>query len=586
MTHRFLPTTLEEARARGWDCLDVILVTGDAYVDHPSFGAAIVGRFLESLGVRVGIIASPDIHRSEDFTRMGSPKWFFGVTAGNLDSMIMRTTASRKPRSDDNYVPGGQAGLRPKRAVMAYCRKLREVFDHPRIVIGGIEASLRRHAHYDYWDDKVRPSLLTDSRADLLVFGMAERPLTEIVTAMRAGRRLRDLKAIRGTCAMMNLQGRRELGDRAVTLPSLEEVRRSPIKYARASRIIHLHQNPYLGKGLAQRHGRRYVRINPPALPLSEKELDAVYGLPFTREPHPSYKQKIPAYEMIRFSVTAMRGCFGGCAFCALTVHQGRAIQSRSEESIAREVRQISRMKGFSGYVSDIGGPTANMYKMRCGDSRAESVCRRTSCVHPRICSRLRTDHDPQIAMLRKARSVSGVKKVFIGSGVRFDLANLSQKYIRELARYHVSGHLKVAPEHCHPDVLAAMRKPPVEEYEKFERQFLEESRQAGLEQYLVPYFIASHPGCGLREQVVLSEYLKSHNLRPRQVQDFIPVPLTLASDMYYTGMDPMSGAGVEVVKRENGRGLQRALMQYFKPENRDAVRRAYAIAAGMDPKE
>ncbi|MBI5186174.1 MAG: YgiQ family radical SAM protein [Nitrospinae bacterium] len=586
MASNFLPTTPQEANARGWNQLDVILVTGDAYVDHPSFGVAVVGRFLESLGVRVGIIAMPDVEKPEDFTRLGAPAWFFGVTAGNLDSMLMRATASRKHRSDDDYAPGGKAGLRPKRAAIAYCNKLRELFHDSQILIGGLEASLRRHAHYDYWDNKVRRSMLLDSRADLLAFGMAERPLAAIVEAVRRGKRLKELKDIHGTAAMISLSERKELGDEAVTLPSYEEVSVNKIKYARASCIIHDHQNPWSGKTLVQKHGNRYVRVNPPALPLTTKELDAVHALPFTREPHPSYKERVPAFEMIRFSVTAMRGCFGGCAFCALTVHQGKAIQSRSVKSVEEEVKQITRMKGFTGYVSDVGGPTANMYMMGCLDSKAESACRKLSCVFPNICRRLGTDHSPQIEMLRKASVVKGVKKVFVASGVRYDLANLSPEYIRELARNHVSGQLKVAPEHCHPKVLAAMRKPPIEEFEKFEKRFAEESKNAKLDQYLVPYFISAHPGCGLEEQIALAEYLKSHNMRPRQAQEFIPLPLTLAGDMYYTGIDPMTGSDVAVAKGESDRKLQRALMQYFKPENREMVNQAMRIWQGRQRKK
>ncbi len=575
MPSQFLPTTKEEMKACGWEELDVILLTGDAYVDHPSFGVAVVGRYLESLGVRVGVIASPDLDNPQDFTRLGEPAWFFGVTAGNLDSMIMRSTASKKHRSDDAYVPGGEGGLRPKRATIAYCNKLRELFGHPQILIGGLEASLRRHAHYDYWDNRVRRSILLDSRADLLVFGMGERPMKEIVESMREGKRLKELKNIRGTAVMINITERKELGDLAVTLPSYEEVAANKVKYARASQIIHLNQNPTSAKALVQKHGNRYLLANSPSLPFTEKELDSIYALPFTREPHPVYKKKIPAFEMIRFSVTAMRGCFGGCSFCALTVHQGKAIQSRSVKSIVEEVKKITRMKGFTGYVSDIGGPTANMYKLGCRDPKAEAACKKLSCVHPKVCKVLETDHAPQIKMLKMARMVEGVKKVFVASGVRYDLANLSPKYIRELARHHVSGQLKVAPEHCHPKVLDTMRKPAIEEFDKFRDRFLEESRRAGLEQYLVPYFISAHPGCGMEEQVEMADYLKHNNLRPRQVQEFIPAPMTLAADMYHTGMDPMDGSEVFVPKSERDRKLQRAVMQYYKPENRDAVRRA-----------
>ncbi len=583
MPTRFIPASLKEAKELGFETFDVILITGDAYVDHPSFGISVIGRYLESLGAKVGIIAAPDINNSDDFTKLGAPNWFFGVTAGNLDSMIMRTTASKKPRSDDAYMEGGKAGLRPKRAVIAYCNKLRELFDNPPILIGGLEASLRRFAHYDYWDDKVRRSILLDSRADILVYGMGERPIKEIVEAVKDGANLKELRGIRGTAIAINVDERKEIGDGATTIPSHEEGIKSKVKYARASRIIHLGQNPYSARALVQKHGNRYVLVNPPALPFSENEMDEIYNLPFTRLPHPVYKLKIPAYEMIRFSITAMRGCFGGCSFCALTVHQGKGIQSRSKESIVSEVKKIADMKSFTGYISDIGGPTANMYKMRCMDMKAESVCRRPSCVYPNICKVLGTEHGPQLEMLKEARKVPGVKKVFIASGVRYDLANLSPEYIKELASHHVSGQLKVAPEHSDPETLRAMKKPPIEEYDRFHEKFSEESKKAGLEQYIVPYFISSHPGCDMGEQAELGIYLKEHRLRPRQVQDFIPAPMTLAGDMYYTGIDPTTGREVYVEKTAGGRKLQRALMQYFKPENEKDVRNALKQAGRTD---
>lgn len=583
MSVEFLPTTIDEARARGWDRLDVILVTGDAYVDHPSFGVAVVGRYLESLGVRVGIIAAPDMNNPEDFTRLGEPEWFFGVTAGNLDSMIMNYTAMKKPRSDNAYAPGGEAGARPNRAVIAYCNRIRELFKGSRILIGGLEASLRRHAHYDWWDDKVRRSILLDSRADLLVYGMAERPLKDIVAAFRSGIDLRDMREIRGTAVIISAEEREKLGDGALELPSFEDVSKSKPAYAKASKAIHLNQNPYCGRPMLQKHANRFVLVNPASFPMDEAELDAVYALPFKRAPHPKYKRKIPAWEMIRFSVTAMRGCFGGCAFCALTVHQGKAIQSRSEGSIVAEVEKITAMDDFAGYVSDIGGPTANMYKLRCLDRKAESVCRKLSCVHPKICKLLGTDHGPQIKVLKNARKVKGVKKVFVASGVRYDLANSSPAYIRELARHHVSGQLKVAPEHSDPTVLAFMKKLGVEEFDRFRKRFMEESRKAGLEQYIVPYFISSHPGCGLGEQVNLAMYLKKNNIRPRQVQDFIPAPMTLAADMFYTGVDPMTGRRLSVAKSGRERKLQRALMQYYKPENAGLVRQALFEAGRED---
>lgn len=576
----FLPTTPDEVAARGWEALDVILVTGDAYVDHPSFGAPLVGRYLESLGVRVGMIASPDMTNPDDFTRLGTPRWFFGVTAGALDSMIMRYTAAKKPRSDDDYVPGGQAGRRPPRAVIAYCNRLRELFDNPPLVIGGVEASLRRFAHYDYWDNKVRRSLLLDSRADLLVYGMGERPLKALVARLEAGEPLNEIVDLPGTAVVVKEP---PSGDDVVILPTAEVVAKDKAAYAIASKTIHRNQNPACAKTLVQPHGNRFVRVNPPAAPMTTEEMDAIYALSFVRAPHPSYTEPIPAFEMIRFSVTAMRGCFGGCSFCALTVHQGRHVSSRSAESIVDEIAAMTTLPGFKGHVSDVGGPTANMYMMRCDDPAVEALCRKESCVWPSVCSRLITDHGPLIETLKAARQVPGVKKVFIGSGVRYDLALLSPEYIGELAAHHVSGQLKVAPEHADPAVLHAMRKPGIETYDRFASDFLTASKKAGKEQYIVPYFIASHPGCGLPEQVKLAEYLQSRNIRPRQVQDFIPAPMTLAADMYWTGVDPMSGKPLTVTADEKGRRYQRSLMQYYKPENRQDVAQACAQAGRSD---
>lgn len=566
---------MDEALDRGWDSLDVILVTGDSYVDHPSFGVAVVGRYLQSLGLSVGLLASPDKDNIDDFKKLGCPNLFFGVTAGNLDSMIMLRTALNKHRSDDAYVAGGKAGRRPPRATLVYCNKLRQAYKGVGIVIGGLEASLRRFTHYDYWSDKVRRSILQDSKADLLVYGMAERPLDAIVTAMREGKSLKELKNIPGTAVMISNGELDAVDSRALEIPSYEAVISDKKEYAAASKQIHLNQNPYSARPLAQDHGDRYLLVNPPALPLSTEEIDGVYALPFTRRPHHAYSESIPAWEMIRDSIIAMRGCFGGCSFCSLTVHQGRAIQSRSKDSILKEVRRIAKMEDFKGYVSDIGGPTANMYEMVCGQPEVEAVCRRLSCVHPKVCSRLVTGHEPQIEMLEEARSIEGVKKVFISSGVRYDLANQSPEYIRQLACHHVSGQLKVAPEHCNSKVLGLMRKPSIESYEKFVKNFLAESKKAGLEQYVIPYFISAHPGCGIAEEVEMAEYLKERNIKPRQVQDFIPVPMTLSADIYYCGFDPISRREVKTDTGGKERRLHRALMQYFKPENEGDVSEA-----------
>ncbi|VAX25091.1 UPF0313 [4Fe-4S] protein YgiQ [hydrothermal vent metagenome] len=575
MNEKALPMTMDEALDRGWDSLDVILVTGDSYVDHPSFGVAVVGRYLQSLGLSVGLLASPDKDNIDDFKKLGCPNLFFGVTAGNLDSMIMLRTALNKHRSDDAYVAGGKAGRRPPRATLVYCNKLRQAYKGVGIVIGGLEASLRRFTHYDYWSDKVRRSILQDSKADLLVYGMAERPLDAIVTAMREGKSLKELKNIPGTAVMISNGELDAVDSRALEIPSYEAVISDKKEYAAASKQIHLNQNPYSARPLAQDHGDRYLLVNPPALPLSTEEIDGVYALPFTRRPHHAYSESIPAWEMIRDSIIAMRGCFGGCSFCSLTVHQGRAIQSRSKDSILKEVRRIAKMEDFKGYVSDIGGPTANMYEMVCGQPEVEAVCRRLSCVHPKVCSRLVTGHEPQIEMLEEARSIEGVKKVFISSGVRYDLANQSPEYIRQLACHHVSGQLKVAPEHCNSKVLGLMRKPSIESYEKFVKNFLAESKKAGLEQYVIPYFISAHPGCGIAEEVEMAEYLKERNIKPRQVQDFIPVPMTLSADIYYCGFDPISRREVKTDTGGKERRLHRALMQYFKPENEGDVSEA-----------
>jgi uncharacterized radical SAM protein YgiQ len=458
---------------------------------------------------------------------------------------------------------------------MVYCNRLRQAYKGVGIIIGGLEASLRRFTHYDYWSDKVRRSILQDSKADLLVYGMAERPLDAIVSAMRDGKSLKDLKNIPGTAVMISKGELDAVDSRALMIPSYEAVIRDKMEYASASKQIHLNQNPYSARPLTQDHGDRYLLVNPPALPLSTEEIDGVYALPFTRRPHPAYSESIPAWEMIRDSVIAMRGCFGGCSFCSLTVHQGRAIQSRSKESILDEVRRIAKMEDFKGYISDIGGPTANMYEMVCGEPEVEAVCRRLSCVHPKVCSRLVTGHEPQIEMLKEARSIEGVKKVFISSGVRYDLANQSPEYIRQLARHHVSGQLKVAPEHSNDQVLELMRKPSIESYETFIKSFLDESKKAGLEQYVIPYFISAHPGCGIEEEVEMAEYLQARNIRPRQVQDFIPIPMTLSADIYYCGFDPVSGRVAKTDKGGKERRLHRALMQYFKPENEDDVSEA-----------
>ena len=590
--HRFLPTTMEEVHARGWDALDIIIVSGDAYVDHPAFGPVLIARFLEARGFRVGLIAQPDWHSAADFARLGRPRLFFGITAGNLDSMLNRLTAQKKVRSEDQYSPGGRAGSRPDRASIVYANRAREAFPGVPVVLGGIEASLRRIAHYDYWSDNVRRSILIDAKADLLVFGMGERPVWEIARRLAAGEHVSSLRDIRGTCYavsgdecdLLEAHESEVVGDgRAVVLPSYEAVAASKPTYAMAARRFHHETSAFNGRPLLQRHGDRGVYYNPPALPLDEAEMDALYDLPFNRAPHPSYgADGVPAFETVKHSVVTMRGCFGGCTFCSITEHEGRVIQSRSADSVLRELREIRRMDDFRGTITDLGGPTANMYKMRCKDPAIESACRRLSCVYPGVCENLGTDHTPVIDLMKKVREAEGVKRVFIASGVRYDLAQLSPQYVRELAAHHTGGQLSVAPEHVSEDVLSKMKKPGAESYERFAEQFACASKEAGKEQYLIPYYISGHPGSTLAEMVELALYLKKRGLRPRQVQDFIPTPMSLAATMYWTGLDPLTQPMRPVY---TARGLrekkqQKALLMYWDPAQHDMAREAL-VAAG-----
>jgi uncharacterized radical SAM protein YgiQ len=577
--------------ALGWDAADVVFVSGDAYVDHPSFAAAILGRVLESKGWRVAVLPQPDWRSADAWRALGRPRLFYAVSAGNMDSMINHLTANRKRRNDDAYSPGGRIGLRPDRPTAIYANRCREAFPGVPVVIGGVEASLRRIAHYDYWSDQVRPSMLVPSKADLLVYGMGEAPIVEIARRLDAGEPVAALRDLRGVAYLL---GRKEaLPDHRFTdaagdgttaaLPSFEEVAADRVAFARATAIHHHETSPFNARRLVQRHGDRTLVQNPPWLPLSEAELDAAYDLPYARLPHPRYREKIPAFEMIRDSVTIMRGCFGGCTFCSITMHQGRTIQSRSERSVLAEVGRVAARPGFGGTVSDLGGPTANMYRMRCTRPDVEAVCRRLSCVHPTTCKLLGTDHRPTIDLLRAARRVPGVKKVNVASGIRMDLAARSPEYVDELVRHHVGGHLKVAPEHVSDAVLTAMKKPPQATFEAFSERFREASAAAGKEQYLVPYFIAGHPGCTEKEMIELAVFLKRAGYRPRQVQDFIPAPMDVATCMWHTGLDPMTMRPVEVRHRLRDRVVQRALVQYFKPENWFVVRRALLDAGRAD---
>ncbi len=571
----------EEMRRRGWDAVDVVFVTGDAYIDHPSFAAAILGRVLEAAGFKVGIVSQPDWRSADAWRRFGRPRLFYAISAGNMDSMINHYTANRKVRNNDAYSPGGRIGMRPDRATLAYCQRAREAYKDVPVIAGAVEASLRRLAHYDYWSDKVRRSILLDCKADLLVFGMGEEGIVEIARRIDAGETVRDLRDMRGVAYAL---GASEIPpDGALMLPSFEEVREDKRAFAEATKIIHNETNPFNARRLAQRHDRQTVVCNRPALPLSQQAMDRIYGLPYTRRPHSTYTEPVPAFEMIKDSVTIMRGCFGGCTFCSITTHQGRIIQSRSKNSILGEVHELVEDPQFKGTVSDIGGPTANMYEMRCTKPEVEAICRRQSCVHPKICKLLGTDHDPLIEIMKEAREIPGVKKVLVASGIRMDLARRSPRYMRDLTRHHVGGHLKVAPEHTDPEVLARMRKPSGDDFEKFADSFDAESKKAEKKQYLVPYFIASHPGSDLDAMIGLAVFLKRNGYRPDQVQDFIPAPFDVATAMYHTGIDPFTKKPVFIAKHLRDRKLQRALMQFFKPENYFEVRKALLKAGRSD---
>jgi uncharacterized radical SAM protein YgiQ len=576
-----LPMTMAEARRRGWDELDVVFITGDAYIDHPSFAMAILGRVLEAAGYRVGIVSQPDWQSCDDWRRFGRPRLFFAISAGNMDSMINHYTANRKVRNDDAYSPGGRIGRRPDRATLAYCQRARQAFKGVPVIAGGVEASLRRLAHYDYWSDKVRRSILMDAKADLLAFGMGEDSIVEIARRLEAGEVVKQLRDMRGVAYAMGASETPPTD--ALVLPSYEEVCTDKVAFAEATRIIHQETNPLHARRLIQWHANQAVVVNPPPLPISQQAMDHIYALPYTRQPHPEYKEPIPAFETIKTSVTIMRGCFGGCTFCSITAHQGRIVQSRSQQSILQELSEMGADPQFKGTVSDIGGPTANMYQMQCTRPEVEAVCRRQSCVHPTVCKLLGTDHGPLIQLMRDAREVSGVKKVLVASGIRMDLARRSPEYIRELARHHVGGLLKVAPEHTDPSVLDYMRKPSGDDFEAFGKQFKHESKRAGKKQYLVPYFISSHPGSDLDAMIDLALYLKRSGYRPDQVQDFIPAPLDIATTMYYTGLDPFTKKPVYSARKLRDRSMQRALMQFFKPENYFEVRRALQQAGRGD---
>lgn len=589
---RFLPTTRQEMQWKGWDELDVLLINGDAYVDHPTFGIPCLARWLEKLGLRVGIVSQPQWKILDDFKRMGRPRLFIGVSSGTVDSMINNYTANKKRRSDDSYSEGGRGSRRPDYASIVYSECARKAFPDTPIIVGGVEASLRRLAHYDYWQNTVRPSILTELASDFLVFGMGERQTQMIVeefqkaqTGQGGGPLDRNHPATREAIAQICSQRgiahvstkdhARNLETR-LNLPSFEEVRDDKKKFAKAAYFIEYEASPYNGKRLIQYHGNKAVVINPPSMPLSTEELDSVYEMPFTKEQHPSYKERIPAADMIRFSVNSTRGCFGGCSFCAITLHQGRIVQSRSEESILKEVQDLNQVPGFKGQVSDIGGPTANMYKLSCKSKEIQSKCRKLSCVHPKVCPHLQKDHTPQVEMLRKARALPGIKGIRISSGLRYDLSIADQKsgqeYMKELITHHVGGYLKVAPEHLDPEVLHLMKKPGLQNFDEFVSYFEKVSEEVGKEQYVVPYFISGFPGTTHEQMEKVYEYMKEKGWNLQQVQAFIPTPMTLATAMYWTGIDPMTKKPLFVAKEWKDRKIQQALLQPHKPEHKQVL--------------
>lgn len=640
-----LPMSRDEMDDLGWDSCDIIIVTGDAYVDHPSFGMAIIGRLLESQGFRVGIISQPDWRSADDFCKLGKPNLFYGIAAGNMDSMVNHYTADRKPRSDDAYTAGAKAGKRPNRATVVYAQRAREAYKGVPVIIGGIEASLRRIAQYDYWTEKVRRSILPDSKADMLLFGNAERAIVELAHRLAAGEKVGDITDIRGTGFMrqgvpegwtvidstdldevgsiehpdanpyidttqtpdcdknsqqaidseteaklnsaaaqvIHFHERPKKLDRTTTvirLPSYNQVVDSKVLYAHASRVFHLETNPGNARSMVQMHGKRDVWLNPPPQPLSAEEFDGLFEFPYTRKPHPSYGDlKIPAYDMIRFSVNIMRGCFGGCTFCSITEHEGRIIQSRSEDSVIKEIEAIrDTVPGFTGNISDLGGPTANMYRLSCKSNKIEESCRRLSCVYPGICENLNTNHKPLTKLYRRARKIEGVKRIFIASGLRYDLAVTDPEYVKELVTHHVGGRLKIAPEHTEHSTLSKMMKPGIGSYYRFKELFEKYSKEAGKEQYLIPYFISSHPGTTNEDMLNLALWLKENNFKPDQVQGFIPTPMALASAMYHSEINPLKKVGeasehIDSARDAKTRKLHKALLRYHDPDNWQMIR-------------
>lgn len=581
----FLPVTREEMKKRGWEQVDFVYVSGDAYVDHPSFGAAIIGRLLESRGYRVGMIPQPDWRKKESIQVFGRPRLGFLVTAGNMDSMVNHYTVSKKHRQKDAYSPGGQMGLRPDRAVVVYSNLIRQSYKDSPVILGGIEASLRRMAHYDYWENKVKHSILIDSGADLISYGMGEHSILEIAEALDSGIPIEEITYIAGTVYRTKDLLR---AYEPIILPSFEEVKENKAVYAESFATQYRNTDPFTAKAMAESYGNRgYVIQNPPAMPLSTQEMDDVYDLPFTGEYHPMYKKKggIPALEEIKFSLTSNRGCFGGCNFCALTFHQGRILQTRSHDSIIREAVKMTKAPDFKGYIHDVGGPTADFRHPSCKKQLTKGVCQNRQCLFPTPCKNLQADHKDYVLLLRKLRDIPGVKKVFVRSGVRFDyvLADPDKTFLRELVKYHVSGQLRVAPEHVSDQVLHYMGKPSHQVYLRFLEEFDKADKQAQKDQYAIPYFMSSHPGCTMKEAVKLAEYVRDLGYTPEQVQDFYPTPSTLSTCMYYTGIHPITKEKVYVPKNPHEKAIQRALMQYKNPSNRELVLEGLKMAGRMD---
>jgi len=581
----FLPTMRCEMEARGWDILDILIIMGDAYVDHPAFGPVLISRFLEARGYRVGIVPQPDWKSVKDIARMGRPRLFVGVSSGNLDSMLNKLTAQKKVRSKDQYSPGSRNQSRPNRATIVYSNLCRQAFPGLPIVLGGVEASLRRIAHYDYWSDKVRRSILFDAKADLLVFGMGEQAVTEVAQRLNAGQEISEITDVRGTAYIIHQKdkwmsiledtSKRVTDGKVVVLPSYEQVRSDKREFALASRMFQNETNPGNARPLLQVHGSQALFLNPPAFPWEDRQMDELYDLPFQRRPHPQYKEIIPAYETVKHSIVSHRGCFGGCSFCSITEHEGRIIQSRSQAGILREVRTLSQLQGFRGVISDVGGPTANMYKMRCRSTSIERACRRLSCLHPSICKNLNADHTPFTDLLKRTRQAPGIKDVFIASGIRYDLAELNPEFIEELAVHHTGGMVSVAPEHNNVDVLTKMKKPSIQSYERFLSIFRNASEKIGKEQYLIPYFIVGHPGSTLEDTIDLALYLKRNGVRPRQIQEFIPTPMAMATTMYYTGIDPFSMKTIHVTKDLREKRMMKALLLYWDEKQWPLAREA-----------